>query len=100
MKKRLIATSDDWKADGVYTLSNTMSVGVKVTNGGDTVEYAYFDIDNGMNNEPVEAEIKYGVRGEDNEVTYDFDEDAESEPYFVTTEGVTYWLGDFIRTNF
>ena len=88
MKKRLLCASEDnWQPDGTFSEGIGLQVGAKIIDGGEAVEYAFMTGDDWEN--PMEAEIEYGER-EDGE---------ESEPFFKTSEGVVYWLGDFIRTN-
>jgi hypothetical protein len=100
MKKRLIRVAEEnWNPDAVCTLTNNMAIGIKLIDGGDTVEYAYSN-DNGWDS-PQEAQIEYGVRGEDDEVdTTSADENQDSAPYFKTSDGVVCWVDDFIRTNY
>lgn len=89
MKKRLIANVE-FEPDAVMGLTNTSGMGIKISNDGDSVEYAYHDGESWT--EPETAEIQYRI----NE---DLD-DTEDAPCFEDSNGQVYWLSDFIRTDY
>lgn len=68
------------RMDAIMPVDNFHSMGIKVSDDGDTVEYMYSNED-----EVYEADIQYNEDG---------------EPYFTAEEGDEYLISEFLRKDF
>ena len=80
-KKSLKTESKFDKVQATLPLDNFHSMGIIVSDDGETVQYMYSNDENSI----YESEIEY---------------DEEGNPYFKDEEGVTWYIDEFIRTDY
>jgi hypothetical protein len=81
---------EKWKPDGAMTISNTGGIELKLTDGGDGVEYRYTG-----EIIPHGAMVDYDYGNQ--EVGREDEDDEEGGAFFEDTHGNKLWLGDFMR---